>query len=284
MARLQQLLREPLLHFLLIGAVLFLIYGWLNPGGGSGDRQRIEITPAVVDRLEESWTSQWRRPPDPEELASLIDAYIREEIFYREALALGLDNDDSIIRRRLAQKMEFLTEDVITQAPVTVAELRDFFAANREQFAEPARVSFVHLYFSPDRRGGEARNDAQLALDELRAAGTVDAGERGDPFLMQSDYRGLSQRDAAQLFGASFAEALFALPPGEWQGPIESGFGWHLVRVLDRQETRIPDFEAVRDRVEQEFNYQRYRAVQDDVYQRLRSQYDIVLPPIEPAS
>jgi hypothetical protein len=272
-----RLLKEPLLHFLGIGALLFAVYAWLNPQAAGPDDRVIEVTPGTVQRLEDAWTRQWRRPPDEGELAGLIEDHIREEVLYREAVALGLDRDDTIIRRRLAQKMEFLSEDLGTLTEPAETELRAFFAERADAFAAPARVSFEHVYFSPDRRGASAAADAELVLAEMRAAGTAEADDRGDRFLMQQRYAGLTARDAAQLFGSDFAARLFELPAESWQGPVESGFGWHLVRVTAREARRIPVFEEVRDEVRREFDYERQRAARQATYEALRSRYQIVI-------
>ncbi len=270
------LFKEPLVHFLIVGALLFVAYSWLNPGSGAADERLIEITPGTVQRLQDAWTRQWRRPPTQQELDGLIEDHIREEVLYREAIALGLERDDTIIRRRLAQKMEFLSEDLGTLVEPGDTELREFFAERQSAFAEPARVSFNHVYFSPDQRGAEAFADAELVLAELEAANIVDAGERGDRFLMQLRYDSLSERDAAQLFGSDFAARVFELPVGDWQGPVESGFGWHLVRVTDQVMPRMPDFDRVREEVRREFDYERQREVRAATYKALRSRYKIV--------
>ncbi|MGI9331205.1 MAG: peptidyl-prolyl cis-trans isomerase [Gammaproteobacteria bacterium] len=279
-----KLFKEPLLHFLVAGALLFALYGRLNPDTAGPDNQRIEITPGVIQDLEEAWTRQWRRPPEPEELAGLIEAYIREEVFYREAISLGLDQDDTIIRRRLAQKMEYLTEDLSIQAEPTDSDLRTFFTNRREDFTQAARISFRHIYFSPDKRGANARGDAQLALATLLSADTVDIGERGDAFLMQSEYLGLTQRDTSQLFGTEFGTAIFELRSDGWQGPIKSGFGWHLVWINEKQAAQIPDFNAVRDQVRLEYDYEQQRRARETVFRDLRRRYDIVKLPADSGS
>jgi hypothetical protein len=272
-----KLLKEPLVHFLIAGALLFGFYGLLNPGAGDADDRIIEITPGTVERLRDAWTRQWRRPPTQEEMEGLIEDHVREEVLYREAIALGLEQDDTIIRRRLAQKMEFLSEDLGTLAEPADAELRAFFDERQAEFAEPARVSFSHVYFSPDQRGTRANSDAELALVELRAADVIDVEERGDRFLMQSRYQSLTERDATQLFGGAFADRLFELPVGDWEGPVKSGFGWHLVRISEREAPRLPEFDVVREDVRREFDYERQRAARDATYEALRSRYVVTI-------
>lgn len=271
-----RLFKEPLVHFLLAGGLLFAVYSALNPDAAQEDTRLIEITPGTVQRLQDAWARQWRRPPTQEELDRLIEEHIREEVLYREAVALGLEQDDTIIRRRLAQKMEFLSEDIGTLAEPAESDLRAFFAERKVEFTEPARISFTHVYFSPDQRGAAAAADAELALAELQAADVIDATDRGDRFLMQSQYDRLTQRDAGQLFGGAFAEQVFELPVGRWSGPVESGFGWHLVRVSEQVAPREPVFEEVREDVSREFNYERQRVARDATYEALRSRYEVV--------
>ncbi len=276
----KRLIHEPLVHFLAIGALLFLVFSLMNPDAGGEDDRLIVVDEAVIDRLVQGFTRQWRRPPDENELSGLIQEHLREEILYREAMAMGLDQDDTIIRRRLAQKMEFLAEDLATAVAPADEELRAFYAEHSDEFAEPARLSFTHVFINPDKRGASTATDAELMLSELQAAGTIDPGERGDAFLMQSSYQFITQRDAAQLFGKAFSERLFELPEGGWQGPVESGFGLHLVRVTDREALRIPPFEEVADQVRNEFEYQRRRQANEAVLEGMKARYEIVIAEI----
>ena len=276
-----KLLREPLVHFLAIGAALFIIYSLMNDGGPSDDQ--IVVTQADIERMIEIFGRQWRRPPTESELESLINQQIREEVLFREALTLGLDKDDTIIRRRLAQKMEFIAEDLSTIVAPTDEELASFFAENAETFAEPAVLSFSHIYFSPDKRGASTRADAELVLQEMRAAGAMDSRERGDRFLMQLEYRRVSEQDVSTLFGSGFATELFANTDDGWTGPIESGFGLHLVRITDREARRIPSLDQVRERVQQEYQYAQKRKADEAMVEGLKAQYEIVVEPIPSA-
>src|SRR4029077_7027090 len=183
--------REPLLHFLLIGAALFVIYYWLNPTAANSDTsRRIELTNDDIWRLEISWTAQWQRPPTPEEMRNLVEDKVRQEILYREGLALGLDRDDTIVKRRLAQKMEFLADDVSALRDPSLDELKNWYAKNGSQFSRPSRITFRHLYFSPDKRGPQARGAAASALATLpdKSAATIDLTSLGDPFMFQDHY------------------------------------------------------------------------------------------------
>jgi hypothetical protein len=275
-------LREPLVHFLGIGALVFVLYGLVSGRSPPTASDRIEVTRGQIQRLEDAWAQQWRRPPTPAELQRLIDDHIRQEVLYREALALGLDADDMIIRRRLAQKMEFLAEDLVTQLEPSDEVLQAYFRVNTELFRVPARTSFTHIYFSIDSRGSNATEDAELALLELHDSSAERAPERGDRFMLEYDYASLSEEQVARLFGTGFAEKLFELPPGQWAGPVESGYGIHVVRVSDRLESRLPPFEDVRDRVRIEYFNDLRQQTNEEVYELLRDRYEILVEERQP--
>ena len=236
-------LREPLLHFLFIGVLLFAAYRMLHPElSRTAEVNRIELTADDLRQLEVAWTAQWRRPPTSEEMHGLVEGRVREEILYREALALGLDRGDTIVKRRLAQKMEFLAGDLSAVRDPTADELRAWYARNGDRFAESGRRSFRHVYFSTDRRGGQARADAMRALSKFadRAADSPVVGAVGDPFMFQNHYADRSPEQIASIFGSAFAVAVDQVRPGSWQGPIESGLGWHLVFVSSATPGRVP--------------------------------------------
>ncbi len=243
--------REPLVHFLGIGALLFGVFALVNDEAGSGAANRIEITAADVERLQQRWTRQWNRPPTETELKGLINSHIREEVLYREGLALGLDQNDTIIRRRLAQKMEFLAEDLADQVKPTDEELERYFDRNRDKYRLPAYFSFTHVYLSVDKRGDSAERDARRLLVHLQTtdATPVQVSGQGDRFMLQYDFVRKTEQEVAKLFGRRFAEQLSEIPEGSWQGPVESGYGLHLVRIHDKVEPRLPELNEVRDRV-----------------------------------
>src|SRR5215831_8670247 len=231
---LRRWLREPLLQFLVAGLALFVGYQALDPvRGPSREPGRIELTEDDLRQISIVWQAQGRPAPTADELNRLVEAKVREEIFYREALALGLDKGDPIVKRRLAQKMEFLFEDVAALHEPAAGELETWFANHSDRFALPARVTFRVLYFSPDRRGTHARDDAAHARERLASerADSPVASALADPFMFQDYYPDRSFDELAKTFGPRFAEALFLQSPGSWQGPIESGYGWHLVWI-----------------------------------------------------
>ena len=280
--RLQRWLREPLLHFLLIGLVLFAVYHTLHPNSGQGDRLgRIELTADDLRQLELAWAAKWQRPPGPEELRNLVAAKVREEILYREGLALGLDKDDTIVKRRLAQKVEFLSEDVSTIRDPGVQELKAWFEQNASRFALPSRATFRHLYFSFDRRGGQSRNAATRALAELagQPADSPATVNLADPFMYQSYYADRTPEYVANVFGTKFAQGLAQLKPvPSWQGPIESGFGWHLVWVDSLTSGRVPDFEEVEPEVKNDWMAEQRAEARRKAFETMKSRYEIILP------
>jgi len=274
-------LREPLLQFLLIGLALFAVYDVRNRDAGRRDRSdRIELTADDVRQVGFAWVAQGRPAPSPEEMRALVDARVREEILYREALALGLDKDDAIVRRRMAQKMEFLFEDVAKLREPSPGELRTWFEKIAERFTQPGRVTFKHLYFSPDRRGGRTRDDAVHALAAI-AGKPMDAPEAtalGDPFMFQDWYADRAPDDVAKAFGPGFARAVFATTPGAWAGPVESGYGWHLVWVDSATPARVQAFEEVETDVKAAWTEDQRAEIREKAFQAMRARYEIVLP------
>jgi peptidyl-prolyl cis-trans isomerase C len=274
----KKLFREPLLHFLLIGAVLFGLHALLQPRQPEApSARRIVISQGDIERLRLTWQMQWQRPPTAEEWQGLVEAHIREEALYREALALGLDRDDTIVRRRLAQKFEFLTQDLAAWRLPTDAELESFFEQHRERYRVATRLSFSHVYFNPDRRGPGVERDAQEALTHLRAGTAHETAELGDPFLLDHELRQKTSDEVEQMFGRTFAEAVVNVAPGSWQGPIASGYGWHLVKVDERTAARLPDLAEVQNQVQRDWADAQRRAANEEVIARIRARYEVVI-------
>jgi hypothetical protein len=277
--------KEPLVHFLLLGALLFAVNGAVSERD-SGGVERVDITRQQIEWLSSTWARQWRRPPTASELEGLIDAHIREEILYREALAMGLDSDDTIVRRRMVQKLEFLTEDLVDQIEPSEEQLVEHFEGHAEVYQDPELRSFTHIFFSTDERGGEATAAANGVLEELRAA--ADPPERapqlGDRFMMQHDYPHRTEAEVARHMGTEFARGLFEVSPGGWEGPLNSGYGVHLVRVATVQEARLPEFSEVREKVRDEVMRLQREETNEAFYQALKSRYEIVVENNEPES
>lgn len=275
----RSLLRQPLFQFLVLGVVLFGLYAIFGQKQ-EAESKDIVITNQQIALLATMWEKQWRRPPTPQEMQGLVESFIREEVLYREALAMGLDRDDTVVRRRLAQKIEFLAQDLATQGEPGDAELRTFFAENSERFEIPATVTFTHVYLNLDERSEAVFDDADRILGALRAG--ADPNQQGDRFMLQSRYVGLDRQGVARNFGSQFAESIFALTSDDWEGPVQSGYGLHLVRIEGREEAYLPPFEEVRLRVRDEFISNRRREVDELFYQRLREGYTITIEEPDP--
>lgn len=274
----RRFLREPLLHFLLIGAAIFGLYGVAAERSALNADGRIVVAAGEVERLRELWAWQRQRSPTADELRALVDGHVREEVLYREALRMGLDQGDSIIRRRLAQKLEFLMEDLAAARKPTNAELATFFALHSDRYRIPGRVSFSQIFFSPDRRGPAAEQDARLLLAGLRSDAPPDeSADLGDSFMMAGSYHQQSADEVESLFGHEVAEALFQLEPDSWQGPVLSGYGWHLVRIDERSEARLPALAEVVEWVRSDWSYEQRRQANMAVFERLRARYEIAI-------
>jgi hypothetical protein len=274
-----RLLKEPLLHFLVAGAALFAAYSWLNGFAANSnlDRaQQLNVTKGDVEWLTQNWTTQWRRPPTEEELRGLVTDYVNEQLLAREARALGLEDNDVIVRRRLAQKLTFLLEDTLRRTAPADAELQEFYAANPQGFQSDARISFEHIYFNPDRRA-DARSDAMEALRLFEHGAPPPSGELGDRLLVATEFHDETQQSIAGPFGPEFARAVFALEPGAWSGPIESAYGLHLVRISARQEARSRPLSQVRDRVVDEWRREQDRSAKERYLVELRKKYELAV-------
>lgn len=274
-----RMLKEPLVHFLLAGAALFAAYAWLNrtPETSSANKTtKIEITAGDVRWLAENWTTQWRRPPTREELRGLTADYLNEQLLAREARALGLEDNDVIIRRRLAQKLTFIIDDTTRRAEPTDEELQRYYEANTQRFRSEARISFAHIYFSPQRRA-HARSDAAETLKLLVAEGaTTGTADLGDRLMVRSELRDETEQSISNTFGPDFARAVLVLGTGRWSGPIQSGYGPHLVRVSAMKEASVPPLSEIRERVAAEWKRERETQAKERYLAELRKKYDLV--------
>jgi hypothetical protein len=274
-------LKEPLLHFLALGALIFFVYGVVAQE--EIDENEIFVSRGQQENLVNTFSRTWQRLPTPEEYQGLLRDYIREEIAYRQTRDMGLDENDIVIRRRLRQKLEMLAEDVAGLVPPTDAELQAYLEANPEDFALEPRLSLHQLYFSADRRGERAREDAAQQLAVLGSTGAgPDWEARGDPLPLPATLEDTTPSGLGRLFGDVFVAELDAVEPGKWQGPVQSGYGWHLVYVFDRQPGRQPELAEVRSGVERDVLVQRRRESIDRLYDELAANYLIEIEPLGP--
>lgn len=278
-----RIVRDPLAHFVVAGGVLFAAYGAFGPqmAAPPADAMRIELTADDLGQIALVRLAQGRAAPTPPELRALAKEEATQRILVREAMALGLDQDDEIIARRLAQKMDFLLADLAALQDPSPDELRTWYAANTERFVRPARASFRHLYFAPDKRGADgARTAAQDALPALAGLGSDAAKPAGigDRFMFGDYYGGRSSDEIIKAFGPAFAKELFTLAPGRWQGPIQSGYGWHLVYVDTLQPGEVAPLETIEEAVRSAYLEARYREIRERAYAEMLSRYTIVMP------
>ena len=272
-------LKEPLLHFLVIGALIFVVFSMVNKEEAQDDGKKIVVSAGDIERLSANWEKTRNRLPTEKELQGLVNSYIREEVYYREALALGLDQDDTVLRRRLMQKMEFLSNDLAELNTPSETSLKAYFFEHREKYELPARVSFTHIYFSFDKRGRQIFQDAENVLDKIQTAVSpvVRAPEQGDPFMLQYDFTLETPFEIARLFGQGFAELLFQLDTGGWQGPVESGYGLHLVRINEKIDARMPELASVIDKVRTDWMFEQRQKMNKEIYERFKERYEIVI-------
>jgi hypothetical protein len=268
-----RLLKEPLVHFLLLGGAVFAVFALTRDSAQAAPRDEIVITAGQVRQLAAVFEKTWQRPATPTELENLIERRVREEVFYREALTARLDEDDAIVRRRMKQKLEFMLEDIAGQVSPTEQELQAFLDKNADRSRSASRQSFRHIYFSTDKRE-DADGDARRLLARLKPG--ADTSSLGDRLLMvESVFRDTEQREVARAFGREFAAALVEVPVGAWSGPIRSGFGLHLVLLEARIEGEAAKLTDVRDAVAREWSVAKRAEMNEALYQRLRKNYSI---------
>ena len=251
MEKCSKLIREPLFQFILIGAAIYGAYALFGEPSQEEQDRTIVICVEQVNSLATGFAKRWNRPPTNEELLGLVREYLRETLLYREALAMGLDQDDHIIRRRLATKLEFLTNDLVKLTPPAEEVLERYLADNMDQFRPPDLITFSHIFFDPDKRGDATLVDAEALLQELQASGppAQETLRLGDRFMMQSYYPEATSREIQRQMGSGFAQTVMQLEPGQWHGPVLSGYGVHLVYVSGYIASEDPLLADVREDV-----------------------------------
>lgn len=270
-----KLLREPLLHFALMGVVLFAVYGWVNGDASSAPRE-IVVSQGQLDNLQAKFERVWQRSPSADELNGLLDQWVREEILYREGRARGLERDDPAVRRLVAQKMEFIADGITPDAPGD-AELQAWLAANQDKYAIEPRYTLRQVYFNPARRGARLEEDIDAARTSLAGGRMVE----GDSTMLPAVLESAPPREVGRVFGAEFAAGLKALPTGEWAGPVRSGFGLHLVKVEQRLDGRAATLAEVRDAVARDLLRDRSMQAKEAFYKKLRAAYTVRIEPGE---
>jgi hypothetical protein len=271
---LKKFLSNPLLHFLLIGASLFLLYDRVKPSIGGQDT--IIVDDEQVERGIELFRKEWGRPPSKEELEGIVDRQIQQEVLYRQALKMNLDHNDELVRRRMEQKLNFITNDLAAMETPSDDTLKAYMTAQGDKYLLPEKRSFLHIYFNPDKRA-QARRDASELLARLPVpdAHPESRLSQGDPFPFLQRIEDMDRKAIAGQMGDDFADSLMTVAPGQWAGPLVSGFGTHLVYVTDRKPAAAPAWEQVRADVLRDYRYDRSQAVNRKVYEDFRKQYKV---------
>jgi hypothetical protein len=250
----KRLLREPLVHFTALALLIFVAYAVLAPRAHQAPAGRIVVSAGKIEQMAAIFARTWQRPPSAEELKGLIDDYVTEEIYVREALALGLDIDDTVIRRRLRQKMEFMTSADVDALTPTDAELQAYLDAHPDDFSQAPQFAFQQVFLNPDRHPGRLEQATLTLLETLRADPAADASLLGDGSLLPFELPLTSVRSIDRIFSPEIAAAVAQAEPGDWTGPVASPYGLHLIRVMAKEPGRLPALAEVRDAVLREWS------------------------------
>ena len=279
-----RLIREPLVHFLLFGAAIYLAYALQGQPAGEEEAndRTVVVSSGQITWMLESWEKRWGRPPTPAELDGMIKGYAKETILYREAIAMGLDKDDVIIRRRLAQKLTFMFEDLLQPKPPTDEQLQAYFEENIDAYSLPARVTMTQVFIDPDKHGDQTLEYAAAMKTMLeRSDDPVAAGRAAaDSFMLQAYHPERAETELARDFGGEFARSVFELEPGKWHGPVLSGYGTHLVYVGHRSETQPQAFTDVEAMVRQKWQDERREELNEQFVANLLDRYQVVIEEI----
>ena len=274
-----RLFKEPLIQFLLIGACIYGAYGLFAPPEESDLDTIVVVDANRINGFVAQWSSRWNRPPTKEELDGLVNGYVREEILYRQAVAMGLDEDDPVTRRRMAQRLEFLTSDLAKLVEPDEAELEQYLRDNIDQFRTPDLISFIQVFFDPDARGDDTLDDANKALEELKTAGVPDPEnlQAGDGFMLPNYFGSATELEVRKRLGGGFTESLIALEPDAWHGPVLSGFGVHLVYVFEKVQAPVPVLADVRQQVLEAWQREQMDSFNQKFYEGLKDRYTVIV-------
>lgn len=278
--KIAKLLKEPIIYFFVIGFVVFGLHSFLNSENRdkNEDPFSVSVTSADIEWIRSSWEARMKRQPTQQELQGLISRFIRDEILFREASAMDLDDRDLVIQRRLVQKLTFVFEDLAESVEPTDDELKKYMQENQERYRIPEMMSFSHVYFNPGKRK-DVMKDAEKVLVQLKSAqsGPEEAVSLGDTIMIDSSYKERSPDEVSRTLGKEFSDDLFSAGEMGWQGPIASTFGLHLVYISERIEARMPEFETIREDVKNDFMYTRKKNVVDAAYNALKSRYTVLV-------
>ena len=281
--KLKQVIREPLFHFLLIGVAIYAFYG-IYAGESASDNERVvTVTAGEIQSLASQWRRVWSRAPTEEELVGIVRDHVRIQILYREAIAMGLDKGDTVIERRMAQKLELLAQGLMTPKDPSDAVLNEWYIANSDRYQQPDRYTITHVFFDPDKRHENAFGDAKAVLEELNSMSgrPADYSAYGDRLLLQSVYSNRSESELGSLFGNGFAENVVGLEIGIWHGPVLSGYGTHLVMINNVTLAPQPEYEKIRERLKRDWMSEQATELSERFIDGLKSRYEVVVEDAE---
>ncbi|PCE66250.1 peptidyl-prolyl cis-trans isomerase [Sediminicola luteus] len=265
--------REPFLHFLLLGLGVFLFYGWVQ--GDTTDDQEIVLDNSDLKQMISKWNLQWKRLPSEDELTGVVEHYLRQEVLYKEALALNLDHNDEIIKRRLSQKMDFLSGDLAQIASPTEAELGTYFETHAARYRLPFSYSFEQIAFTRDKSGDHLSKNATETLARLQSRPSSAPAITGDPLSVPRKFNAIDGTRLASQMGDAFEKAMQTAAMDTWTGPIASGFGVHLVKISQRKNPQMPHLDQVRSEVLRDYQYDKEKEIGNQLYLEIRKKYPI---------
>lgn len=272
-------LREPLVQFLFLGGLIYFAYALVTPQSEEDNSRTILVSASRVQWMQDSWQKRWNRLPTKQELDGIIQQYIKETVLYNEAVKMGLDKDDGVIRRRLAQQVEFLAKDLVVYTPPTQVDLEKYYKEHLDQYKPDAKYSFTQIYFDPDKRGESTLDDANKVKDKLMAQASMlqNVEGLGDDFVAANYFEANTPLEITKSFGSGFAQSLVELKAGVWHGPVLSGFGTHLVFVNEIITPPVPPFNEVKERVLEDWIEQKRESLNEEFYKALEDYYTIIV-------
>jgi hypothetical protein len=272
-------LREPLVQFLFLGGLIYLAYALFSPQAEEENERSILVNVSKVQWMQNSWKQRWNRLPTKEELDGLIQQYIKETVLYKEAVHMGLDKDDGIIRRRLAQKVEFLAKDLVIYTPPTEEDLKKYYEEHQDKYKPDVTYTFTQIYFDPDKRGENTLDDAKKVKEKLVAQGSMlqKIEGLGDDYMTANYFVANTPMEIRKNFGSGFAQSVMELKAGVWHGPVLSGFGTHLVFINEIVSPPVPPLEEIKARVLEDWISDKREELNDEFYKALKAEYTIVV-------
>jgi hypothetical protein len=261
----------------LLGLSLFGLFEIINGGSEEDGKEKIVVTDGQTTSMILNFEKVRQRSPSSHELNGLIQGYVREEVLYRQALAMGLDQNDPIVRRRMSQKMDYLAQDLASMEEPADQDLQAFLDENRDSYRQPDRYTFQQVYFSANKRGEATHGDAQAVLRQLKIH-EIEIENLGDSLMVSNGFVQETENEIKRILGEHFFESMAKLSIGSWQGPIDSAFGMHLVRIDEFIVGEFPALQEVRRQVLRDWSAQKRDQVSEELYRTLRQQYLVILP------